>query len=142
MSHSVYIVDDHPAVRRLLSSLLSRQPDLTVAGSAADGLDAVADILKLRPDVIVMDISMPRMNGIEAARELCVQWSEAKVVILSMHATSDYVRHAFEAGARGYVLKDSAAQEIIEAVHTVLAGQRYLSAKISSFMDDVLPPAA
>lgn len=136
MAHNIYIADDHSAVRRLLASLLARQPDFVVAGSAIDGLDAVSEVLRLRPDVVVMDISMPRMNGIDATRELCAHWPEAKVIILSMHATADYVRHAMEAGARGYVIKDSAAQEIIDAVRAVIAGRRYLSQRIAELAPD------
>lgn len=99
------------------------------------------EVLRLRPDVVIMDISMPHMNGIESTRALRTHWPDVKLIVLSMHATSDYVRHALEAGAWGYVITDAAAQEIIDAVRAAIGGKRYLSPKIAGLMTDLPSPA-
>jgi len=137
MPLTVFVADDHEVVRTGLASLLAGQPNIQVVGTAANGLQTVREVLKLRPDVVVMDISMPQMNGIEAARELRARLPDIKVIILSMHSSVEHVFHALEAGANGYVLKDSAAQDIIDAVRAVRAGRRYLSSKVAALMAEI-----
>jgi DNA-binding NarL/FixJ family response regulator len=142
MPITVFVADDHAIVREGLASLLAAQPDLRVIGTAADGRDTVRQIVKLQPEVVVMDIAMPQMNGIEAAREIRDRVPQARVVILSMHSSVEHVFHALEAGACGYVLKASAAKEIIDAVRVVHAGRRYLSQKVADMMAEIVSRSA
>ena len=136
MPITVFVSDDHAIVREGLASLLGAQPDIRVIGTSADGRDTVRQVVKLQPQVVVMDIAMPQMNGIEAAREIRSRVPEAQVVILSMHSSVEYVFHALEAGACGYLLKESAANEIVDAVRAARAGHRYLSKKVAEVMAD------
>ena len=138
MPLTIFIADDHDVVRGGLASLLAAQADFQVVGTASDGRHAVHEILKLKPDVVVMDISMPTMNGIEAVLELRARESQAKVIMLSMHSSVEHVFRALEAGANGYVLKDAAAKDIVVAVRTVRAGRRYLSPRVAEIMADVV----
>ena len=136
MPITVFVADDHAIVREGLANLLGAQPDISVIGTGADGRDTVRQVVILQPEVVVMDIAMPQMNGIEAAREIRDRLPQARVVILSMHSSAEHVFHALEAGASGYVLKESAANEIIDAVRAVRAGHRYLSPKVAEVMAD------
>ena len=136
MPITVFVADDHAIVREGLVSLLAAQPDIRVVGTAADGRDTVRQVVKLQPEVVVMDISMPQMNGIEAAREIRLRVPQARVVILSMHSSVEHVFHALEAGAAGYLLKESTAREIVEAVRAAHAGRRYLSPKVAEALAD------
>jgi DNA-binding NarL/FixJ family response regulator len=138
MPISVFLADDHAVVREGLAGLLALQSDLKVIGTAADGRDTVRQVVALQPDVVIMDIAMPQMNGIEAARAIRERVPTARLLILSMHSSVEHVFHALEAGAHGYVLKDSAAQDIIEAVRAVRAGRRYLSPRIGEMMAEVV----
>jgi DNA-binding NarL/FixJ family response regulator len=132
MKIRVFLADDHAIVRDGLRMILETQPDIQVLGVAADGREAVRFIQELKPDVVVMDISMPELNGIEATRQVLIENPEIRVVILSMHATTEYIYRTLEVGALGYLLKESASLEVIEAVRTAYAGQRYLSTRISN----------
>ena len=136
MSIKVFLADDHEMVRDGLAVLLDKQPDITVCGQAADGRHAVRQILKLRPDIVIMDIAMPKLNGIEATRQVLADNPDIKVIILSMHATSEHIFQAVRAGARGYVLKESAGRELVEAINTVHRGRRYMTPKIEELMVD------
>lgn len=136
MAISVLIADDHKAIRSMLGRLLARQPGIRVVGYAADGVQAIIEATRLRPDVVVMDISMPRMTGISATRELQHEQPQIKVVILSGHATSEHVNRAVLAGAHGYVLKNTATQDIIDAVRAVHAGKRFLSGTLAAAMNE------
>ena len=136
MPITVFVADDHAVVREGLANLLGARPDIRVIGTAADGRDTVRQVVKLQPEVVVMDIAMPQMNGIEAAREIRERVPQARVVILSMHSSVEHVFHALEAGACGYLLKESAANEIIDAVRAVRAGHRYLSKKVAEVIAD------
>lgn len=136
MPITVLVADDHAIVREGLVALLAAQSDIRVVGTAADGRDTVRQAETLKPEVVVMDISMPDMNGIEAAREIHRRLPAARVVILSMHSSAEHVYHALEAGARAYLLKESAANEIVAAVRAAHAGRRYLSPKIAEVIAD------
>lgn len=139
MPITVFVADDHGLVRDGLVSLLAAEPDLRVVGTAADGREALRRIASVRPEVAILDIAMPQMNGLETARVLRERLPEVRVVILSMYSTVEHVFRALEAGAAGYVLKESAAQEIIEAVRAVCAGRRYLSPKIARATAGAVP---
>lgn len=134
----ILLADDHAVVRDGLRALLEASPDLTVVGSAANGREAVDAVARLQPEVVVMDIAMPELNGIDATREILRRRPATKVVILSMHATSEHIFRVLEAGALGYLLKDAAGQEVAQAVRTVRDGRRYLSQSVSALMADDL----
>jgi DNA-binding NarL/FixJ family response regulator len=125
------IADDHKLFRLGLKQLLAKQPGLTVVGEAATGIEAVGAARDFQPDILFMDISMPDLNGIEATRKIVDEVSGVRVVILSMHADRRYIQEALRAGARGYLLKDSAPEELLRSVQRVMAGQFYLSAQIN-----------
>lgn len=132
MSIRVFLADDHKVVRDGLHLLLSAEADIEVVGGASDGLEAVDLAAQLRPDVVVMDIAMPGMNGIEAMGQILRTNPASRVIILSMHATKEYIFQALQAGARGYLLKESAGIEVVNAVRMVHHGGSYLSPKISN----------
>jgi DNA-binding NarL/FixJ family response regulator len=135
----VLLADDHAVVRDGLRALLEAQPGIEVVGDVANGREAVRAAQTLLPDVIVMDISMPDLNGIEATQQMGQACASARVLILSMHSTSEHIFRALQAGARGYLLKDSAGKEVAEAVRVVHAGRRYLSQKIAAtVLDDYI----
>ncbi|MBA3007466.1 MAG: response regulator transcription factor [Proteobacteria bacterium] len=122
------LVDDHAIVREGLRALLEQSSFIQVVGEAATGRECLSMIENWRPDVVIMDISMPDINGIEATRLIKEQWPRIKVVILSMHSTAEYIYRAFAAGACGYVLKDSIGEELLSAIKAALSNKRYLSA--------------
>jgi len=130
MTIEVFLADDHAVVRDGLRFLLEVENDIKVVGTAANGRDAVRQVQKLTPHVVVMDIAMPELNGIEATAQICESCPSTRVVILSMHHTNEHVFQAFRVGALGYILKESAGSEVVDAVHTVHAGRRYLSRRI------------
>lgn len=139
---SVFIADDHTIIREGLAQLLGRHADLSVVGTSADGRETLRRILELRPDVAVIDISMPGLNGIEIADQLASAPAPVAVVILSMHSSPVYVFRALEVGAKGYLQKESAASEIVDAIRTVHGGRRYLGTKIARMVADQPPRAA
>jgi len=126
----VFIADDHAVMRDGLKALLEAAGDIVVIGEVANGHDAVLHVPELAPDVVLMDVAMPEMNGIEAARLLRAKLPGARIVILSMHSSSEHVYRALDAGAAGYLLKESAGSEVVAAVRAVHAGNRYLSRAI------------
>lgn len=130
MSITVFLADDHAVVRDGVKLLLETKPDITVVGDADNGRDAVKRIEKLRPDIAVLDIAMPELNGIEATRRMRDVCPSVKVVILSMYSTSEHISRALDVGALGYVLKESAGDELVDAVRAVHAGRFYWSRKI------------
>jgi DNA-binding NarL/FixJ family response regulator len=131
MTVKVLIADDHAVVRDGLRALLEAHPEITVVGDASDGRQAVSQVVSLNPDVVIMDISMPDLNGIEATRQLLERNPQLKVIILSILGTSEHVFRALQAGAWGYLLKESAGREVVEAVLEVAEGKRYLSQPIA-----------
>ena len=128
---TVVLADDHPVVRQGLRSLLEAEGDFEVVGVAENGLDAVRQVERLKPHVLVVDLMMPGMNGLEVARQLTESASHTRVIVLTMHANDAYLQEALRGGAAGYVLKDSSDSELIDAVRTVAAGRRYLSAALA-----------
>ncbi len=143
MSITVLLADDHTVVRQGLHLLLSMQPDIEVISDAADGQAAVEMALARCPDVAVLDIAMPGLNGIEAAARIMAGCPGTAIVILSMHATRDHIVRALQAGVRGYLLKESAGEEVAAAVRAVHAGGSYLSGKITDLvLDDYLAQQA
>lgn len=122
----VYLADDHAVVREGLKSLIDSQPDMQVSGEAGDGRTACRQVQELQPDVVVMDVSMPEMNGARATEEIKQTCPQVKVVALTVHEDKGYLRQLLEAGASGYVLKRAAAEELIQAIRTVAAGGVYL----------------
>jgi len=139
MNIRVLIVDDHVVMAEGLRHLIEAQPDLTVVGCVTDGREALRQVVELRPDVVMMDIAMPELNGIEATRLIGQRAPETKVVILSMHSNQEYVLRALQAGARGYLLKKNAADEVLQAIRAVHSGSRFLSRQIAEgVIDDYL----
>lgn len=132
----VLLADDHILVRDALCYLLEAQGDIKIVATAADGVEAVEQARNVCPDIAVLDISMPRMDGIEAARRICELCSRTKIVMLTIYHTEEHVRHAVQAGASGFVLKDAAGQELVTAVRTLHEGGRYFSSKIDKLLDD------
>ncbi len=132
----IVLADDHAVVRDGLRVLLQAQPDIEVVGDAANGREAMRLTQQLHPDVVVMDIAMPELNGIEATLQIHDVAPATQVLILSMHSTTEHIFRALQAGARGYLLKDSAGAEVVDAVRVVHAGRRYLSPKIASTVID------
>ena len=130
MTITVLLADDHAVVRDGLRMLLNAQPDIEVIGEAAEGNEAVREATRLCPDVAVIDIAMPSLNGIEAAWQIRDGCPDVRVVILSMYSTSEHIYRALQAGALGFVLKESAGGEVVNAVRAVSAGRRFLSPKI------------
>jgi len=130
----VLLADDHAVLRDGLRLLIEAGGDVKVIGIAADGLQAVREVQRLNPDVVVMDISMPKLDGIEATHQICRGCPDSRVIILSVHSTSEHIYRALRAGARGYLLKESAGEEVVEAVRAVYAGRQYFSPAISEIM--------
>ena len=123
----VLLVDDHTVLRDGLRFLLEAEGAIRVIGTAANGQEAVEQATIRCPDVVMMDISMPVMNGIEATKQICAICENTKVVILSMYHTNDYIQRALDAGAAGYLLKDSAGAELVAAIRALHAGKPYFS---------------
>ena len=123
----VLLVDDHAVLRDGLRFLLEAEGDMQIIGTAANGQEAVEQATLDCPDVVMMDISMPVMNGIEATKQICAICENTKVVILSMYHTNDYIQRALDAGAAGYLLKDSAGAELVTAIRALHSGKPYFS---------------
>jgi DNA-binding NarL/FixJ family response regulator len=130
MTITIFLADDHAVVRDGLKSLLEEQPDLKVVGNSANGRDAIHQIAQLGPNIAILDIAMPELNGLEAARHVHELGLATEVIILSMYATTGHIFQALQAGVRGYLLKASAGIEVVNAVRAVWAGQRYLAPEI------------
>jgi len=128
---TIFLADDHTIVRQGLAKLLEGEPNLRVVGEAENGREAVAKVEKLKPDIVLMDIAMPMLNGIEATRQIRKICPQTKVIILSMHSHDRYISELFGLGASGYLLKSSTGTDIINAIHTALKGSTYLSPSIS-----------
>lgn len=127
----ILIADDHPIVRKGLRLSVEEDPGLKVIGEAADGQTALELIKKIRPQVAVLDIDMPRLDGLAVAREIARQKLDTKIIFLTFHSDEDLFRNAMELGSKGYILKDSASQEIVAGVRAVASGRPYISSAIT-----------
>lgn len=136
MTIRIVLVDDHTVLRDGLKSLLNYESDLNVIGDASDGREAIALVDDLKPDIMVTDISMPGLNGIESVRAIRQNHPHLRIIILSMHAGQEYVIQALQAGANGYVVKQADASEVLTAIRAVMAGGAYLSPTISQHIID------
>jgi DNA-binding NarL/FixJ family response regulator len=132
----VLLVDDHTVVRQGLKALLAGEPDIEIVGEANNGREALHQMSTLRPDIVLMDISMPGLNGIEATRQIRQEYPDVKVVVLSMHTNEEYVFQVLRAGARGYVLKQSDSLEVLTAIRAAATGGSFLSPPISGAIID------
>ena len=132
----IMIADDHTIVRQGLARLLNDQPDLTVIGQADNGRAAVDKALDLKPDVIIIDIAMPQMNGLEAAKRIRKKLPKTKILILSMYSHEHYIHDLLETGVSGYLLKDSSGRDIINAIHAAMSDETFLSPSISKVLVD------
>lgn len=137
-SISVFLADDHALLREGMIAILSQDPDITVIGQCGDGLELLERVLTVRPDVVVLDISLPGMNGLDVCRHLQKQLPDTPILIVTMHSNEQCVTDAFQSGAAGYLLKDSASEEFCDAIRAVIAGKRYLGEGISRSVLDRL----
>ena len=128
---TIVLADDHRIVRQGLHALLKAEPDFSIIGEAGDGLEALALVKRLNPDVIVLDLMMPGLNGLEVARQISKQVQHTKIIILSMYDDEGFVLEALSNGASAYVLKDAGSNDLIQAVREVCGGHRYLSPPLS-----------
>lgn len=134
MSIRILLADDHAVLRHGLSKALQAEPDMEVIGLAADGLTAVELAGELSPDIIIMDIGMPGLNGIEATRQIAKRSPRVRIIALSMHSAKKFIMEMFKAGASGYLLKDCEYDELAAAVRTVASGKDYISPSISGIL--------
>jgi DNA-binding NarL/FixJ family response regulator len=134
MTIKVLIADDHQIVRESLRALLEKEPGISVVGEAGEGRTALRLARELLPDVIIMDVAMPDLNGIEATRQVMAEFPEIKVIALSMHNDRRFVLNMLKAGARGYLLKDCASQHLIKAIRLVLANKTYMGHEIADLV--------
>ena len=132
----ILIADDHGVVAEGLKHLVEAESDMEVVALVGDGREAVQQARDLQPDVVLMDLSMPELNGADATRAILARDPKCRVIVLSMYAQREYVRRALKAGAAGYVVKRSAAKEVVEAIRAVHAGQRYLSPRVADVVID------
>jgi DNA-binding NarL/FixJ family response regulator len=139
MKTRILLVDDHELVRRGIRTLLDNQPDFEVCAEAADGRLAVQLAETLHPDVVVMDLAMPGLNGIEATRQIRRGGQNPKILALSLHESEHFAAEVLQAGAQGYVFKSDAAQEVVAAVKALRDGQPYLTRRLAQFADRLKP---
>jgi len=132
MSIKVFLADDHKILRESLVILLQQENNIEVIGEAADGHGAIEEILRLKPDIAILDISLPQLNGLEVAARLKKEAPEIKIIILTMHKNEDFVARAYQLEVNGYVLKDNALEELLKSIRIVQAGGIYLSSDITS----------
>jgi len=136
MTITVLIADDHALMRDGLRAILEREGGIEVVATASNGRETVLEARRLNPDIVLMDIVMPELSGIEAAAQIRDHCESTRVIILSMHSTVEHIFRALQAGAMGYLLKGSAGSEVVEAVRAVRAGRRYLTRKVSDVVVD------
>jgi two-component system response regulator NreC len=130
----IVLADDHTLMRAGLRVLLEREPDLAVVGEAEDGRQAIALVESVRPEILVMDIAMPNLNGIEAARQIVERHLHIAVIVLSMHSDESYILRALKVGVRAYLLKDSAESDLIHAIRAVRGGKSFLSPAVGKIL--------
>jgi len=135
---NIVLAEDHTILREGLKALLSSQPDLKIVGEAGDGLEAIRCARDHSPDMILLDLSMPTMTGLDAIKEIKRVSTDTKIIVLTVHSTEEYILATLQAGADGYVLKDAHSEELLTAIRHVLDGRRYLSPSISGTIIDGL----
>ncbi len=138
MSIRILLADDHQMVREGLRSLLEKEDDIEVVGEAEEGRKAVELVREMQPDVVVMDITMPKLNGVEATRQIVSEFPQTKIIALSMHFSKIFVVNMLKAGALGYILKGDPSEELVEGVRTVSGGGAYFSPKAAKIVTEVL----
>jgi len=131
MKHKIVIVEDHKLFREGLKSMLNKRDDIEIIGEAEDGIEAVRLIRKLKPDMILLDLSMPKMSGISVMKDVKRELPDTRILLLTIHESDQYVLEAFEGGADGYCIKDSSRQELMVAIDSILQGKTYISPGIS-----------
>jgi DNA-binding NarL/FixJ family response regulator len=134
MTIKLLLVDDHPVFRRGLQSLLESEPDFEIVGQGTNGIEAVEQVRELHPDVVIMDITMPEMDGISATRTITSEFPGTRIIALSIHGGKRFVENMLQAGAAGYILKDSVPEELVEGIRDVVEGKTYLSAEVTSLV--------
>ena len=132
----IVIADDHPVVRQGLATVLGQEEGLEVVGQAANGLEAVDQARKLQPDIILMDLQMPEMDGVEAIQKIKMEASDIGIIILTTYDTDDYIFRGIKAGARGYLLKDSPPDDVLKAIRTVHQGKSLIQPRVASKLID------
>ena len=130
----ILLADDHQILREGLRYILDTQADMKVIGEASDGRQAVKEAKRVNPDVLIIDIAMPELNGIEAARQILALYPSIKIIILSMHYSTEHIYQALQAGAMGFLIKDAAGKELMQAVRAVYGGHRYLSERVDEIL--------
>ncbi|MEN6576799.1 MAG: response regulator transcription factor [Phycisphaerales bacterium] len=136
MSTTILLVDDHRILREGLRSLLERQSDMEIVGEAGDGRTALRLVRELRPEVVIMDVNMESMDGIDATRAIIRERPGTRVLALSMYLRKTFVSEMFKSGASGYLLKENAFGEVVQAINTIMTGQRYACAKVAGLLVD------
>ncbi len=127
----IYLADDHKILRESLNILLSQEEDIEVVGEAEDGIAAEYGLRKVLADILILDVSMPRKNGLDVAKNMAKEYPSLKIIFLTMHKSEEIIAEAFESGVKGYVLKENAFEELIKAIHTVSDGRVYVSAELA-----------
>ena len=132
-------VDDHPIVREGIAAMMESQDDVVIVGEAADGKAAIEQYRKLKPDVVVMDLRMPGLGGLEATTQICREFAAARIIVLTTYEGDEDIHRALDAGARGYLLKDSVRRELLQSIREVHAGQRHISATAANCLAEHTP---
>lgn len=128
---NIILVDDHKIIRKSIKAILSSEDDFSIIGEAENGKEAIDLVEQLHPDILILDLMMPEMNGLEVVRRLCQKESSTRIIMLSMHSDESYIREALQLGANAYVLKESPPEYLITAIREVIAGRYYLSPPIA-----------
>ena len=136
--YTIILADDHTLMREGIRKLIEAGERLKVAGEAGDGLKLIKLVNKVHPDMVIMDISMPGMRGIEAAREILARYPKTHVLILSMHKSEEFLSMALAAGAKGYLLKEDSGDELLKAIHRIRSGKTYLSKKLAGMFPSAI----
>ena len=132
---TVLLVDDHAYIRKGLRSLLAATEDIEVIATAANGVDAIMKARSQRPDIVIMDLSMPFIDGVEAIKQIRMDCPGARILTLSLHDNPEYVKRSLEAGTHGYILKENVASELLDAIRSLYGGNRYFSKKIAPMVE-------
>jgi len=130
----ILLADDHELIRTGIRNLIGNNKDFLVVGESGDGEETIRKVQELKPNVVVIDISMPKLSGIEATKQICKQFPEVKVLVLTMHENAEYVYQIFKSGAAGYLLKNAGREEITSAIYAVARGEKFFSPRVSELM--------